>query len=437
MLYRDAYSALLNWKNSGSNKKCLMVRGARQVGKTYLIKHFGENEYKNVVEINFLERPNLKAIFQGDLDVKSLLMNLTLYMPETHLEAEETLLFLDEIQECPEAVTSLKFWALDGRFDVIVSGSMLGIDYKRPSSYPVGYVDYLDMTALSFKEFLIATGVKQDVLDYIKDCYANKRNVSNPINQKMMELLRTYMVVGGMPDVVLKYLETNSYAEVDKVQKRILTDYRYDIAHYASADLKIKAEACYFTLPQQLGKSNHKFQYSVVEKGSNARKYGSSVEWLTQADLVSRVYNVDPLRTAMSNHKNENDFRLYPTDIGLLIGMMDYSIKSQILGQNASLLADDTKGGVYEALIADMLYKSGKRDLFFSKNTQGTFEIEFVLETEEGLVPIEVKSGRSRSKSLDNLLKKEEIPYGYKLIDGNLGVFGKKITLPLYMAGLI
>ena len=423
---------LQEWRRD-IKKKSLIVRGARQVGKTYLVEAFGKSEYKSFIEINFLERPDLKNIFRGSLDINSLLMNFSLYLPNAIFEAGNTLLFMDEIQECPEAITSLKFWTSDGRFDVIASGSMLGIDYNRPASYPVGYVDYLDLTALDFSEFLAANRVGEDVLDLLKKCFENKTSVPEPVNIKLMEYLRLYMAVGGMPEAVSTFIETGSIKDADTVLRRILTDYRYDIAHYAAPDNKIKAEKCYFSMPLQLGKQNHKFQYSVVEKGSNARKYGSSIEWITQADLVIRSFNVDPLKAPLDNHADDSDFRLYPADCGLLIAMMDYSVKAQLIDPFNDTISSDTKGGLYEALVAEMLFKAGHRKLYFTKNSQGTFEIEFVLESEEGLIPVEAKAGRSRSRSLDNLLKKDSIPYGYKLINGNVGVSGKKITLPLYM----
>ena len=432
-LQRDAYQKLLAWKERASRKKCLIVRGARQVGKTSLVEYFGESEYDNLVSVNFLKTPRLKSIFASDLDVKSLLLNFSVYLPDAVFEPGHTLLFLDEIQECPEAITSLKFWAEDGRFDVIASGSMLGIDYKRPTSYPVGSVEYLDMTSLTFPEFLRANGIRDEVLQLLRECFAGHAAVPLPIHDRMMELLRQYLVVGGMPEAVTAFLEQNSIAAADEVQRRILEDYRYDIAHYAAAEDKIKAESCYFSLPRQLGKENHKFQYSVVEKGSNARKYGSSIDWLVQADLAVKVCNVDPVAVPLADHADGSNFRLYPTDIGLLTGMLDYSAKAALLDPSGNALAPDTKGGLYEALVAEVLYKSGHKKLFFSKNEQGSFELEFLLPG-ECAVPVEVKSGRSRSRSLDNFLRRPDAEIGYKLIDGNVGKVGKKITLPLYMA---
>ncbi len=437
MLYRFAYEKLSEWKDSTDKKKCLVVRGARQVGKTFLVRQFGAQEYENTIEINFLKSPQLKQIFSGNLDIANLLLNFSLYMPQVVFQEGRTLLFLDEIQECPEAITSLKFWMEDGRFDVIASGSMLGMDYNRPSSYPVGSVEYLDMTALGFPEFLRAEGIGDELWNYLKECFYDLKPVSLPIHSRMMELLRTYLAVGGMPEAVDAFVSQNSLSAADRVLRRILTDYRYDIAHYAPADVKIKAEACYFSIPAQLGKENHKFQYSVVEKGSNARKYGSSIDWLKNADIVTKVCNVDPVFSPLEDHREDNIFRLYATDIGMFTSMFDYSVKARLLDPEDQTLSGNTRGGIYEALIADMLYKSGNRNLYYSKNETSTFEIEFLLENRNGVVPVEVKAGNSRSKSLDTMLEREIVPFGYKLVDGNVGKVGKKITLPLYMAMLL
>ena len=237
---------------------------------------------------------------------------------------------------------------------------------------------------------------------------------------------------GGGSKTVVTFRDRKSGGKVYTEQGRI------DLANKSGGEMdkyvKVKAENCYLSVPVQLGKENHKFQYSLIEKGSNARKYGSSIDWLEQAELVIRAYNVDPLYAPFDNNKDKTDFRLFATDIGLFIGMMDYSIKAQLLNGENEKMSSVTKGAIYEALIAEMLFKAGKKKLYFTKNTQGTFEIEFVMESAEGIIPIEVKSGRSRSRSLDNLLKKEAIPFGYKLINGNVGAAGKKITMPLYMA---
>ncbi|MCR5632980.1 MAG: AAA family ATPase [Eubacterium sp.] len=436
MLRRDIIDELKKWKDD-SKRKCLVIRGARQVGKTYAVQRFGEEEYESFVEINFLENPSMKKIFSGDLDSKTIRTNISLYIPESRVIPGKTCLFLDEIQECPEAITSLKFLAKDKDFDVIASGSMLGIDYKRPTSYPVGSIQYIDMYSLSFKEFLYAAGVTDEIIDSLRSYFENETMVPWAIHDRIMELFRLYIIIGGMPEVVSLYFENNSISDADKKVRGILDDYRYDIAHYAKADVKIKAEECYFSISRQLSKENHKFMYSNVEKGGTARKYGSSIDWLKGAYLIQCVYNTSGYDIPLNTRRIDDNFRVYPTDIGLLMGLFDYSVKEQIIHPENKLLGGMAKGGIYEAVVADMLIKNGHKELFFRKNETSTFEIEFLIEKSEGVIPIEVKAGNSRSKSLDNLLKRDEIPYGYKLIDGNVGISGKKKTMPLYMAMFI
>ena len=263
MLRRKIDKLLKEWKQK-KNKKALLVRGARQVGKTTSIRNLGES-YDSFIEINFLRNKSFKEIFSGDLDVNTLILNFSVYLPEARFIKGKTLLFLDEIQECPEAITSLKFWVEDGRFDVIASGSMLGIDYNRPVSYPVGSIEYIDMYALSFEEFVWSQEISDTVIGTLRDCLDSVKQVPNAINDRMHELLRLYIAVGGMPEAVTAFLSDNSFASCYEVQSRILNDYKYDIAHYALPDVKIKAESCYFSLRDQLTKPNHKFQYSLLE----------------------------------------------------------------------------------------------------------------------------------------------------------------------------
>ena len=436
MLQRSIVTELNKWKDEHKNT-CLMIQGARQIGKSYIIRHFGSSEYKAYYEINFLESPDFKKIFSGNLDAKTIILNCSLYISDFVVIPGDTLLFLDEIQECPEAITALKFLAKEKNIDVIVSGSMLGIDYKRPSSYPVGSIDYLDMYSLSFYEFLMAMNVNQSIIEVIEDSLKEKKEVPMAIHDKLMDYLRLYMVLGGMPEVINTYLEKNNLSEADRIQRNILKDYRYDIAHYAEADVKIKAERCYFSIPEQLSKENHKFKYSIVEKGGTKRKFGSSLDWLKGAFLIKSVCNIHGYSIPLSSNAEKDNFRIYPTDIGLLIAMLNYSVKEKILIGKGDGIDGNLKGSLYEALVADMLIKSNHIDIFFCKNESSTFEIEFFIECKDGVIPIEVKAKNSRSKSLDNILKRDDIPYGYKLIDGNVGVVGKKQTLPLYMAAFI
>ena len=433
MFEREISASLKSWKRD-SGHKCLMVRGARQIGKTFSVTEFGKSHYDSFIGINFLEMPSVKKVFSQDLDTDTLVRNISLYLREAEFIPNRTLLFLDEIQECPEAITSLKFWNEDSRFDVVASGSMLGIDYKRPSSYPVGAVEYLDMHAMNFREFLMAVRISDDVMDLLKECFNRCEQVPWAVHDKMMEYVRLYMILGGMPQVLDRYFSENSIASADQKAREILNDYRYDIAHYAPAAEKIKAEKCYFSLAGQLSKENHKFQYALVEKSGTRRKFGSSMDWLVGAYLVTCVKNINEYTMPLSFHSDEGCFRVYPTDVGLLTAMYEYPLKGKLITNEPGNLNPFLKGGIYEALVADFLVKNGHKDIFFKKNESATFEIEFLIENTDGIIPIEVKAGKSRSRSLDNLLGRDDIPYGYKLGDTNVGKSGKKITMPIYMA---
>ena len=432
MLKRKIESSLFEWKEK-KNRKCLIVKGARQIGKTFSIRNFGAIHYDEVLEINFKETPSAAEVFAGDLDVETMIMGFRFRYPDKKIEPGKTLIFLDEIQECEEAITALKFWALDNRYDVIASGSLLGIDYKRASSYPVGYVDHMQMHALDFEEFLWSMQVSDDMINSLKSIFNERKVVPEAVHSQMMNYFRTFLAIGGMPEAVEKYVSSKDYTAVDTIQKNILQGYLYDIAHYATAEEKVKAEKCYLSLTKQLlDKENHKFQYKEVEKGGRAQKYFSSVDWLVRADIAHVCRLTKSIRYELSDYAREDFFRLYTTDLSLLIAMKEFSFK-QLIVENT--ITGNTKGGLYECAIADMLYKKGY-SLFFYKNDSGTKEIDFLIEKDGRPIPIEVKSNNSRATSLNGILEENtSLDLAYKFIDGNIGV-GKNgvISLPLYMA---
>ncbi len=435
MLKRKAYDKLLEWRIK-KDKKCLIVSGARQVGKTYLIEQFADSTYNDVIEINFKETPSAKEIFAGDLQADSIIMALKFRYPDKQMDPESTLIFLDEIQECEEAITALKFLTIDGRYDVIASGSLLGIDYKRASSYPVGYVEYLKMEALDFEEFLWAMDMRSDLIDGLHESFDKGRPVPVSVSTQMMSLFRQYIAVGGMPEVVQKYVSDKDYITADKVARDILQGYQYDIAHYATAEEKVKAEKCYLTLAKQLlDKENHKFQYKEIEKGARAQKYFSSIEWLVRADIVKTCRVVTDIKYDLNDYARDDTFRAYTTDLSLLTAMRDFELKQHIV---ENTLAGNTKGGLYECAVADVLHKAGYTT-FFYKNETTRKEIDFIIQKNGEPIPIEVKSGNTRATSLKDSLKKwPEIKTAYKFIDGNVGEREDRIiTMPLYMAMFI
>lgn len=431
MLKRKILNDLINWKNT-KDKECLLVKGARQVGKTYIIEEFGKNYYDNYVYLNFFRNPNLKNIFEGSLEASEIYKKMSIYIPNFKL-VPNTLIFLDEIQECPNARTALKFLAIDNKYDVIASGSLLGISYKSVPSIPVGYERQLTMYSLDFEEFLWAIGFNENSISYIKEHFENHEKIENGINDEMFRKLREYIVVGGMPDVVNTFIETNNFSDVQKAQDKILFDYNDDIIKYAKNVEKPKIRKCYNSIPKQLAKENKKFQYSVVEKGSTSRKYADSVQWLVDANLVIPVYNVSNPILPLDAYSKEDYFKIYLNDIGLICAMYGFDIKAPILENS---LSGSAKGGIYENLICDILTKRGYK-LHFYKNDDNTQELEFLITQNSKIIPIEVKAGNSASVSLNNFIIKYKPPYAYKLITGNIGVSKTKITLPLYMAMFI
>ncbi len=435
MLKRKLTKQLENWVLT-KNKKCLIVQGARQTGKTFAIERFAEAKYEELVEINFKQTPSAVEIFSGDLTVENMVLALRFRFPDKKIIPGKTLIFLDEIQECEEAITSLKFWALDNQYDVIASGSLLGIDYKRASSYPVGYVDYLRMYGLDFEEFLWGIGLSETVIGSLHSYLKTMKPIPDSVHKQIMQYYRLYIAIGGMPEAVQKYIDTKDFRDVDFVQKNLLQGYQYDIAHYATAEEKVKAEKCYLTLAKQLlDKENHKFQYKEIEHGARAQKYYSSIEWLLRADMVQLCKLVTDVKYDLEDYARNDFFRAYTTDLSLLVSMKDFSLKQHIV---ENTLSGNTKGGLYECAVADALHKKGY-DLYFYKNETTRKELDFIIQVDGKVVPIEVKSGKTKANSLSSIIKKEKnIPYAYKFMDGNIGVSEDGIiTLPLYMATFI
>lgn len=428
LMQRKFYNILLNWKNK-ADKMCMLVRGARQIGKTYIIDLFGRTEYENYVYINFEENPSYKDIFSGDLDVNTLTAEISLRVKDAHLVGGKTLIFLDEIQNCPQARTALKFFSMDKRYDVIASGSLLGLNYKDVSSYPVGYVQEEKMHSMDFEEFLWALGVSQETINYIRSFYENLKKIPDATHKKMMEYLRQYAVIGGMPQAVQSFVSEHNYQTALKLQRNILLNYQNDIAKYAPVSEKTKARECFLSIPRQLAKENRKFQYGIVEEKGSARKFAGSLMWLYDAGIIDFCYNINPPALPFAGNVVSSCFKIYMHDIGLLCAMLDDGTQKDIIDDTLKIY----KGAIYENLIADIFSKMEKPLYYYKKeNSQG--EIDFFIRYKDNATPIEVKSGNKGTSSMDNLLKKSEFPYGIKLCNGNIGFAGKKITLPLYCA---
>lgn len=435
MLKRKAYSSLLDWKQNHS-KKCLMIKGARQVGKTYLVREFGKNEYDSFIEINFIKNPNLKDIFSGDLDAETIYKRMSLNIEGIKLIPGKTLIFLDEIQASGKARTAIKFLAEDGRFDVIASGSLLGLTYaqdddslvEEADSNPTGYEDFITMYSLDFEEFLWAVGISEEQIAYLKTFFDKNVNVDELTNSKFENLFREYIAIGGMPEVVADYSEHRDFHRAYKIQKRIVTDYQFDIGKHAKGAEKVKVRKCYDSLPKQLSKEMTKFQYGVVEKGRTRKKYGDSVTWLVDSALVHICYNVHEPYIPLLGNSKEEQFKLYYNDTGLLSANYGFEMKKAIAD---NLLKGNVKGGIYENVIGECLVKKGYKLYYYKPDD--SHEIEFLIEKNGEVLPIEVKSGNRTTISLNAFVEEQKPSVAYKLIDGNLGVIGTKKTIPHYM----
>jgi len=428
MLKRKIMDQLIKWKES-KEKKCLLLYGARQVGKTYIVDQFAKDHYDSYISIDFRKYPSLKSIFEGDLDVDTLISKISLFLPQSRFIPNNTLLLLDEIQDCPPARTSLKYWAQDDRFDVIATGSQLVVS-MHGNAVPAGYETKIMMHSLDFEEFLWAMGIPESSISMIYSYFISGEKIPEEINNKMFSYLRQYMVIGGMPDVINQFLKANNYAIADELQNQLNMEYRDDIAKYADSSIRMKAIACYDSIPQQLLKDNHKFQYKMVKKGTTSSYYENSFKWLEKAGLLTRCYNVEIPEFPLSGYKKSDQFTVYLNDIGLLSAFYGFQIKAPLL-QNT--LVGNVKGALYENLIADILLKKN-HPLYYYANEKRTVQIEFLLEENSHVVPMEAKAKNRATPSLNKLLLSDIIPYGYKMISGNIGFEGKKKTLPLYMA---
>ena len=438
MLKRKIFDQLVDWKNERKKsrlKECLTVLGARQVGKTTLIRTL-KNHYKTFLEINFVSDPDAKSLFDGVKTKDEIYKRLTAYFSKEIFVPGETLVFLDEIQKCGNARTSIKFMAEDFRYDVITSGSLLGLEYGcdddvevlEPDSIPVGYERKIMMHSLDFEEFLWAVGIKEESIKTLKDFYDNKEKVPNVIGEKYEQLFREFIVIGGMPEVVDVFSKSQDFSRAYRVQEKILQDYEDDIAKHARGTEKIKVRSCYDSIKRQLAKEFKKFQFSYVEKGQTSKKYGGSVKWLIDSSLVNPCYNVYEPNIPLIGNEKENEFKLYIHDTGLLCTMYGDATKYLILNGN---LKGNVKGGIYENVVAECLVKKGYTLHYYHPSDNR--ELEFVIEKGLEVIPIEVKANNDATVSLNEFIQEFKPSIAYKITGGNLGYIDHKYTIPHYM----
>lgn len=434
-LPRKIDTFLEKWKKD-ENRFPLIVKGARQIGKTEAIKHFAGKHYKSVIEINFVLQKQYKGIFDDGFEVDTVLKNISLINPDFEFPVNDTLIFFDEIQDCINCATSLKSFKMDGRFDVICSGSLMGINYNEIESNSVGYKEDYEMFSLDFEEFLWAKGYKPNQIEELYQKLLTIVPLSNIEYEVMLENFREYMVLGGMPAVVFKFITQKNYSGTLKLQKQLLLDYEEDITKYAIGLDKGKILDIYRKIPAFLGKDNKKFQISKVRKGARNRDYVGTVEWLKNAGIVNVCYCMSAPELPLKGNYNPDNYKIYYRDTGLLIGSLDEEVQ-QDLRYNKNF--NTYKGALYENIVADMLTKQGY-DLYFYRNEKGTIEMDFFVRDADSLIPVEVKANDASTPSLNALIERDtydDIKYGIKLANKNIGFNGKFYTVPYFLAFML
>ena len=436
MLRRKIEKSLIAWKNTPGHKP-LIIKGCRQCGKTFSVMDFAKKNYKNVVYLNFFENSDYASVFDGNLEIDRIIMLLSALLgSKAVFEAGKTVLILDEIQECPEARTALKFFRMDGRFDVIGTGSLLGVrGYgEEPKSIPVGSETVLDMYPLDFEEFLWANNIEESVIDMLKKCMESETPVPEALHNRMKQLILQYTVVGGMPDVVETFVNSKQMNEVLQIQRDIVRSYEDDMVKYADKKDKSCIRECFQSIPKQLSKVNKKFQYSVVKKGATASKYLGSLQWIEDAGIISRCYNLFITELPLDGNSDSDTFKVYMKDSGLFVSMLEDGTQYDILKGNLY----GYKGAIFENLIADIFAKMG-RSLYYFRKDSG-LEVDFVIRYKGKCTLVEVKATNGNIKSTKTILKHPEKYYvsqAIKLGDYNVGRMGQILTLPLYMAFLL
>ena len=434
-LKRKIDDYLIEWKKS-ENRLPLIIKGARQIGKTNAIENFGKNNYKTFIEINFAFQPQFKTIFQDGFMVDDIIKNITLKMPDVELKEHNTLIFFDEMQECVSTATSLKSFRQDGRYDVICSGSLMGINYKEIESNSVGNKEDYIMHSLDFEEFLWAKGYKPEQINDLYKHMLDLKPLSNMQYDVMMSNFKEYMIVGGMPAIVNQFVQNKNFSGILRMQQQILLDYEEDITKYAGGLDKTKILNCYRKIPVFLGNENKKFQISKIADGARNREYVGVVEWLANAGIVNISYAMEQASLPLKGNYNPDNYRLYFADTGLLIGSLDEEVQED-LRNNENM--NTYKGALYENIVSDMLVKEGY-NLYFYKDDSKKIEMDFMVRTKNSLIPIEVKANNNATISLNNLINNnlyKDIKYGIKLCNKNIGFNGKFYTFPYFLTFLL
>lgn len=411
------------------DNKALLLTGARQIGKTFSIRYFGHKHFESFVELNFIDHPELVKTFGEAMSSRDILLRLST-VTKQQLIPGKTLIFFDEVQECPELVTAIKFLVEEGSYRYILSGSLLGVELKSLRSAPVGYMAVKDMYPLDFKEFASAIGINSQVIEHLKKCFESTSSVDGFVHQKMMEVFRLYLIVGGMPAAVEKYLETNNLQEVMSEQTSIVRLYKQDISKY-DPDHKLYIEEIFDRIPAELDAKNKRFILKNLNENIKFSRYENSFLWLKDAGVALPVYNVEEPTVPLILSSTRNLFKLFLSDIGLLASLYADGIQLKILNNEPSI----NYGAIYENAVAQELNAQGYTLYYYNNKRQG--ELDFVVERNGEVLPLEVKSGKDyeRHKALSNVMNSltYNIPQAYVLCNDNVKQVGKITYLPIYM----
>ena len=429
----DAY--LIDWKNN-PDRKPLIVKGARQVGKTFSVELFANQNYKSVIKINFVEQTKYRNIFDDGFEVDAILKNISLLNPDFKFIAGDTIFFFDELQACPNCATSLKFFKLDGRFDVICSGSLMGINYKEIESNSVGYKEGYEMHSMDFEEFLWAKGYSDEFVEELYEHMHNLEPLSALQMDVMLELFRDYVIIGGMPEVVDTYIKNKNFSGTLGIQKQLLKDYEEDITKYVEGLDKAKVKAVYNHISTFLAKENKRFQITKIARNARNRDYIGCVEWLADAGIINVCYCMNHPELPLKGNYDPKLYKIYFKDTGLLIASLDEEAQEDL---RANKNLGTYKGAIYENIVGDMLVKQGYQ-LYYYSNDRPAIEMDFFVRDAGSLIPVEVKANDGATPSLNNLLKESKFPdikYGIKLGYKNIGYNGKFYTFPYFLTFLL
>lgn len=435
LLKRKIDKYLTDWKNR-PDRKPLIIKGARQIGKTRSVEWFAGQNYASVIEINFIEQKKYREIFNDGFEVDAILKNISLLNPELKFIPGDTIFFFDELQACPNCATSLKFFKLDGRFDVICSGSLMGIGYNEIESNSVGYKEDYEMHSMDFEEFLWAKGYNDEFTADLLSHMLDVRPLSELQMDTLMSLFRDYVIIGGMPEVVSTYVRNKNFSGTLDIQRQLLKDYEEDITKYVEGLDKAKVKAVYNHISTFLAKENKRFQITKIARNARNRDYMGCVEWLADAGVVNVCYCLNQPELPLKGNYDPKMYKIYFKDTGLLIASLDEEAQEDL---RANRNLGTYKGAIYENIVGDMLVKQGYR-LFYYHSDRPALEMDFFIRDADSLIPVEVKANDGATASLNRLLnddKYNDVKYGIKLGYRNIGFNGKFYTFPYFLTFLL